>query len=143
MNKHLVFCYGTLKRGFSRNNAMAEQRYLGIARTTQHYGMYAYGGYPALVDKTLAEASGLTAEKHVFGELYEVDDAGLVALDRIEGTDHGLFERRQVKLEDLTLASLPTNDLVWSNIANKSAMAYFFKKPLKGAADCGSLWTQK
>jgi len=143
MGKHLVFVYGTLKRGFSRGNALREQRYIGIARTEPKYGMYGYGGFPALVDETLAEASGLDASKRIFGELYEVDDACVMELDKIEGTDRGLFERRDVALSEITMTSLPTDDAVWGGLTRKVAQGYFFKKKLTGAGDCGPLWVQK
>ena len=105
--------------------------------------MYAFGGYPALVDQTLAEASGVHAGNKVFGELYEVDDTCIMELDKIEGTDKGLFERREVDLGEVTLASLPYTDSVWSAITRKKAQAYFFKKNLNGAGDCGPIWVQK
>lgn len=143
MGKHLVFVYGTLKRGFTRSHALREERYIGIANTAPRYGMFGYGGYPALVDQTLAEISGVTATKRIYGELYEVDDACIPELDKIEGTDKGLFERREIELDHITLASLPVTDAVWQSIANKKAQAYFFKRNLNGAADCGSLWVQK
>jgi gamma-glutamylcyclotransferase (GGCT)/AIG2-like uncharacterized protein YtfP len=143
MGKHLVFVYGTLKRGFSRSHALREQRYIGIARTQPQYAMYGYGGYPALVDQTLAEASGVHAVNRIFGELYEVDDTCMIELDKIEGTDKGLFERRDISLGEVTMTSLPTDDAVWGGLSRKVAQAYFFKKKLNGAGDCGPLWVQK
>lgn len=138
-----MFIYGTLKRGFVRHHALREQRYIGIARTQPQYGMYGYGGFPALVDKTLAESSGVQAETRVFGELYEVDDVCIQELDKIEGTDKGLFERRDISLGEVTMTGLPTDDHVWKALGNKTAQAYFFKRKLNGAGDCGSLWVQK
>jgi len=143
MGKHLVFVYGTLKRGFSRSSALREQRYIGIARTEPKYGMFGYGGYPALVDEPLAEASGVTAKNRIFGELYEVDDSCMQELDKIEGTDRGLFERRDVSLGEITMTTLPSDEAVWGSLTRKVAQAYFFKKKLAGAGDCGPLWVQK
>jgi len=143
MGKHLVFVYGTLKRGFSRSSALREQRYIGIARTEPKYGMFGYGGFPALVDETLAEASGITAKTRIFGELYEVDDACMQELDKIEGTDRGLFERRDIALGEITMTTLPSDEAVWGGLTRKVAQAYFFKKKLAGAGDCGPLWVQK
>lgn len=143
MGKHLVFVYGTLKRGFSRSSALREQRYIGIARTEPKYGMFGYGGFPALVDETLAEASNVTAKNRIFGELYEVDDACMQELDKIEGTDRGLFERRDIALGEITMTTLPSDEAVWGGLTRKVAQAYFFKKKLAGAGDCGPLWVQK
>jgi gamma-glutamylaminecyclotransferase len=139
--KHLVFVYGTLKQGHTRHNAIREQRYLGIARTEPLYGMYQFGGYPCLVDEITAEQSGQTAGRSIYGELYEVDDACMAELDKIEGVSHGLFERKEIKLGEVTLSHLPTNDDVFRAIASKSAIGYHFKKNLTGARDCGPLWT--
>lgn len=143
MGKHLVFLYGNLKRGFSRNSALREQRYIGIARTEAKYGMFGYGGYPALVDEALAEASGVVATNRIYGELYEVDDSSMQELDKIEKTDVGLFERRDIALGEITMTSLPTDAVVWGGITRKSAQAYFFKRNLNGAGDCGPIWLLK
>ena len=144
MVKHLVFVYGTLKRGFSRNNALQNQRYLGIARTEPKYAMYGYGGYPALIDNKLAELSDIIIQpKSIFGELYEVDDICIRELDEIEGTDAGLFERKEIHLSDVTLSALPTNESVWIGFTKKTAQAYFFKRSLRGAGDCGQVWFHK
>lgn len=143
MGKHLVFVYGTLKKGFVRNNILREQNYIGIAKTEPKYGMYGYGGYPALVNKELAKISEVAAENAIFGELYEVDDNCMIDLDKIEGVDKGLFERKAIDLETITLSNLPTCPAVWGCVTRKTANAYFFKKKLNGAGDLGCLWTQK
>lgn len=141
--KHLLFVYGTLKQGYSRNSYLRDERYLGIASTEPIYGIFQYSGYPALVDQPLAENSGLSVGKKVWGELYEVSANCLMNLDQIEGVPQNLFERREIRLDDVTLSHLPTNDDVWRLVARKSAQGYYFKKNLAGAKDCGSLWTQK
>ena len=143
MGKHLIFVYGTLKRGFSRGSVLREQRYIGIARTEAKYGIFGYGGYPALVDDVLAEASGVVASNRIYGELYEVEDSCMQELDKIEKTDIGLFERRDIALSEITMTSLPTDAAVWGSITRKSAQTYFFKKNLNGAGDCGPIWLSK
>ena len=139
----LMFIYGSLKRGFNRHSVLKDQRYIGVARTTPNYAMVGYGGFPALVDATLAEASGVAAKNHIFGELYEVDDACRMELDKIEGVDRGLFDKKEITLESITIVGLPVSEDVWKSIAAKKAQAYFFQLKLNGAADCGALWTQK
>jgi gamma-glutamylcyclotransferase (GGCT)/AIG2-like uncharacterized protein YtfP len=139
--KHLIFVYGTLKRGFSRHSVLKDQRYIGIGVTTNQYSMYAYGGFPALVENS----NGL----EIYGELYEVDDNCIQDLDKIEGVDKGLFSRNQINLSNVTFVSLPTDLNVWKVYNHESssvkwiAESYFFKKSTTGAADCGRLWTQK
>jgi gamma-glutamylaminecyclotransferase len=141
---HLIFAYGSLKRGFARNHLLRDQRYIGIARTKPIYTMYGYGGFPALVDDKLAEASSLpAANKYVYGELYEVDDACIQELDKIEGTDRGFFERHEVALGEITMTSLPFSEDAWGCLTRKVAQTYFFQKKLTGAGDCGSVWFSK
>lgn len=138
-----IFVYGTLKRGFSRHSVLKDQKYLGIAKTEAKYAMCAYGGYPALVDDKLAEKSNLVADKAVFGELYEVDESCIVELDIIEGVEHGLFERKDVALDEITLVGLPISQAGWDSVTKKTASAYLFLRKLNGAADCSPIWLLK
>ena len=75
---HLLFVYGTLKKGCSRSSVMESSRFIGVAKTTPNYKLYDCGTYPALV---ASENGG------VWGELYEVDDSVMSRLDQIEGVD--------------------------------------------------------
>jgi gamma-glutamylaminecyclotransferase len=142
MGYHLVFVYGTLKSGHVRSAALRGQRYIGIARTAPNYTMFQYGSYPALVESVACEGA---VPQSIFGELYEVDDACMMELDKIEGIDAGLFDRKQVSLDTITLANLPVDETVWKDVARKKAMSYAFKKldKLTGARDCGSMWFAK
>src|SRR3954470_12551727 len=97
-NKHLVFVYGSLKQGMMRNAAFRGQRYIGVALTEPLYAMFQLSGYPAMINKTHPEAEVLLkdAGKSIYGELYEVDHTCINELDKIEGCDKGLYERRNV-----------------------------------------------
>jgi len=139
----LLFVYGTLKSGFSRNIYMKEQRYLGTAITTPEYGMFAYGGYPALLNKTLADAAGVSAESAVYGEVYEVNDECLVQLDLVEGVEDDLFSRQVVNICQFNLARLPLDQNTFQFIENKQAQAYLFRRDVLGAANSGSFWPRK
>ena len=80
--------YGTLKRGFYNHRLLQEReaKFVGNASTREPMrlvlGEY---GIPYLM-----KGEGNTA---VPGELWEVDDAGLDALDVLEGIDEGMYER--------------------------------------------------
>jgi len=139
----LLFVYGTLKNGFSRQGALSGQRYLGTAQTKQNYGMFTHGGYPAMVDEKLAEQSNVQATKSLYGELYEVDEICLQNLDKIEGVDFDLFERKIVELEYLHLMRLPIFQNTFNLLEKKQAQAYFFKRSVTGCADCGSFWSRR
>lgn len=89
MASHLVFVYGTLKRGFHNQRVM-------------HAGDHSFVGEGVTVDRYLFTASGIPfvhpVSEHmaahpriarllcrVKGELWEMDDAALAACDRLEG----------------------------------------------------------
>lgn len=90
MALHLLFVYGTLQRGESNHRLLARSRFVGTARTPPAYTLLDLGGFPAVVE------GGATA---VEGEIWEVDDATLRLVDRLE--DHPRFYRRvTVVLDD-------------------------------------------
>ena len=90
---HLVFVYGTLKRGGSNHGLLAGQDFVGPARLAPGFVLYSLGDYPGLV----AEAG---AADRVTGELWAVDDAALARLDELEGVEEGLYARVPAVLEE-------------------------------------------
>jgi gamma-glutamylcyclotransferase (GGCT)/AIG2-like uncharacterized protein YtfP len=92
MSKHLVFVYGTLRRGGVR--AMPDlfpgSKLVGDAKLSGR--LYDLGAYPGLM---LDEAA-----PPVFGELYEVDDDTLRKLDDIEAPAHYVRKRVEVSSGD-------------------------------------------
>src|SRR6266700_2326648 len=88
MNKHLVFVYGTLRRGgagamsitFPNSKFMADAKVSG--------SLYDLGAYPGVL---LNESNSL-----VIGEVYEVDDETLNKLDDYEASSH--YWRKQVEI---------------------------------------------
>ena len=139
----LVFVYGTLKSGFSRNHALNGQRYLGTAQTEPEYGMYAYGGFPGMVDKSQADQSQVQASSSIYGELYEVDEECVKSLDKIECVDSDLFERKPINLKELHLTRLPLFQNTFDFIEKRQAYAYIFRRSVAGCADCGSFWSRR
>jgi len=85
-NKHHVFVYGTLRWGQGNWKwALKDKaKFLGFAHTKGK--MYHLGGFPGV---RLSD----DPEDLVWGEVYEVDDATLKTLDRLEGVDHGFYNR--------------------------------------------------
>jgi gamma-glutamylcyclotransferase (GGCT)/AIG2-like uncharacterized protein YtfP len=139
----LLFVYGTLKMGFSRNYALNGQIYLGTAKTKPEYSMYALNGYPALVDQRMAEKNKLQVSTSVFGEIWEVDEETITKIDKIEGTDIDLFERKAINIDEFTLSRLPLDKSVWRSIEDKIALSYIYKQNIYGAAICGSFWHKR
>jgi gamma-glutamylaminecyclotransferase len=113
-----VFVYGTLKRGQPRHRFLAGQTFVAPAVTRPLYRMFNVGEYPALV----RHHDGCTIE----GELWDVNEACLGTLDRVEGCDLGLYAREPVEL-------IPPCDEL-------HAVTYLYRLPVDGLADCGSHW---
>lgn len=133
--KHLLFIYGSLKRGQSRNNFLSPNSlYLGVATTQADYKMYKFGGYPALVP---VESGNGTK---VWGELYEVPAQIIPRLDEVEGVGKGLFRRDKVKLAEVNLYNLPTDSSIFKQVQSCTATTYFFEKEISEATDAGDFW---
>lgn len=117
----LVFVYGSLKRGLSNAGLLHGQRFMGTAVTRPRYRMFDWGGYPGMVERA---GDGLA----IHGEVYEVDDACLADLDRLEDVDQGLYRRGPVELAG------PFHD--------HRVEAYFFDRPVDGLCDGGVDWRE-
>jgi gamma-glutamylaminecyclotransferase len=70
-----VFVYGTLRRGEVNHHLLAGAKYLGNHRTEPRFTMYDLGAYPGL---------GRGGSTMVAGEVYQVSEAVLCRLDRLE-----------------------------------------------------------
>lgn len=84
-----VFVYGTLLSGEPNHHLLARAQLVGEARTEAAFDFVSLGGFPAMVP------GGATA---VAGEIYEVDEPTLAALDRLEGHPR-FYRRRPVRLD--------------------------------------------
>src|SRR3546814_631811 len=82
MSKHLIFVYGTLKRGWGNNAIIHDQKYIGVGTTSPDFEMFSLGGYPGVIE----------GDKRISGELWEIDDAAFARCDRLEG--HPNFYKR-------------------------------------------------
>lgn len=84
-----VFVYGTLLAGEPNHRLLTGARLVTEARTKPAFELRDLGAFPGLVRGAHAVA----------GEVYEVDEPMLAALDRLEG--HPRFYRRtRIALED-------------------------------------------
>lgn len=94
-----IFVYGTLKRGYRAHHLIdhSDNRFIGEALSQPRYHIYDLGGFPGMKEN-------LAVDGGVRGEIYEVNDTTLQLLDRYECVDSGLFERREIELEDGTTA---------------------------------------
>lgn len=88
MNKHLVFVYGTLRRGGARAMSIRFPDSKFIADAKVGGSLYDLGAYPGLL---LDES-----DSSVVGEVYEVDDEVLKRLDDFEASSR--YRRKQVEI---------------------------------------------
>lgn len=88
MNNHLVFVYGTLRRGAARPMSIRFPDAKFIAAATVTGSLCDLGAYPGL----LLNESNST----VIGEVYEVDDELLSKLDAFEASS--FYRRQQVEI---------------------------------------------
>ena len=88
MKTHLVFVYGTLRRGGARAMSVRFPNSKFIADAKVSGSLYDLGAYPGLL---LNESNSF-----VIGEVYEVDDEILNQLDDIEASSY--YSRKQVEI---------------------------------------------
>jgi len=94
-----IFVYGTLQRGEVKSGFMRGCRLSDIIEVPG--SLYDTGrGYPAALfdDKS---------DSNVYGELYTMEEPSskLEELDRVEGTETGLFKRSRIKFSDMEFFS--------------------------------------
>jgi gamma-glutamylcyclotransferase (GGCT)/AIG2-like uncharacterized protein YtfP len=88
MNKHLVFVYGTLRRGSAQSMSVRFPNSKFIAEAKVNGSLYDLGAYPGLLVNE--------SKSPVTGEVYEVDDETLNRLDDFESSSD--YWRKQVEL---------------------------------------------
>ncbi|MDB6169112.1 MAG: ytfP [Verrucomicrobia bacterium] len=116
---HLVFVYGTLKRGGSNHAFLAGQEFIADARTPPGFTLYVLDEYPGMVAEP-SDSDGVT------GEIWFVDGECLRQLDLLEGIAEGLYERVSVPL-----VSPPAEGAVES---------YLYAQSVAGRRRLGSTW---
>jgi len=75
--KTKIFVYGTLRQNFANHRLLATSKFLGFAKTESKYVMHCMGAIP-FVSKSQAISQ-------ILGEVYEVDNETLKAIDQLEG----------------------------------------------------------
>lgn len=116
MTRHLLFVYGTLKRGYRSHHLLDGQEFVGNASTAPGYRLYDSGDYPCLVKDTATDHS-------IHGELFRVDEACLARLDEYEGAPH-LFMRTFIEVPGV----------------HEPVFTYLYVRSVSGFRDCGTSW---
>lgn len=86
MNKHLVFVYGTLRRGGTNHYMLETSEFLGSHQTESRYTLFRLGQFPAVVAR---------GETSITGEVYRIEDDVLSLLDELECYPH-VFSRQLI-----------------------------------------------
>jgi gamma-glutamylaminecyclotransferase len=110
---HMVFVYGTLRKGLWNHSLLGTSKFIGMAKTKERYALYS-NGVPFL-----SRAGSIS---QVTGEVYSVDGTTLLNLDRLEGhPDAYKREQAEVILQDGTeiiawiyFCDTPRGDLIES-----------------------------
>lgn len=92
-----VWVYGTLKNGYGNHGLLRGSIFVGEAVSPNIFKIKCVspsGGFPIIMH-------GYDA---VLGEVYDVDDATLRALDRLEGTPH-MYQRKMMTLDKFGVVS--------------------------------------
>jgi len=84
---HLLFVYGTLKKGLLNSHYLKYETFLGEAKTLSKYPLID-GKFPSLIDK-----NGMGFQ--VKGELYDVADITYERLDKLESHPH-FYHRKEI-----------------------------------------------
>lgn len=115
----LIFVYGTLKRHGSNHRFLAGQQFVGDARTVPGYVLYSLGDYPGMVRSS-------DSTHYVTGEVWRVNPSGVAKLDKLEGTNEGLYERVSVRLGP--------------PFVDHSVETYLYLRDLSGRSLLGETW---
>ncbi|WP_027359763.1 gamma-glutamylcyclotransferase family protein [Desulforegula conservatrix] len=86
--RHMLFVYGTLKKGFGNHGLLANAEFKGNAITQEKYALYVAGIPFVIKDESIS---------HIHGELYVVNQATLAKLDRLEGHPD-CYKRETIKV---------------------------------------------
>ena len=121
---HRVFVYGTLKRSFPNDISEANGfHWIGLFRTIEAFPLVVGGRWfsPYLIAEP--------GEGHrVLGEAFEVDDQGLIKLDRMEGTQVPNGYRRiriAIESEDRT-----TSFDAWTYVKDRGTIEGVCSEPM-------------
>ncbi len=116
----ILFVYGTLMRGGVRHRVLANQRFLGEARTRKQYALFDLRAYPGLVHSP-------SEGQAIHGELFEIDTGLIPELDRIEGAP-SLYRLEPILIEGYS----------------GEVFAYFYQGGIEGFARCeDNRWKNK
>ena len=85
-NTHIVFVYGTLKKGYGNHQLLKDAEFIGEAISAEDgFEMVSFGGFPGVLRRP-------DLNYRIHGELYRLNDRSLMQMDMLEG--NGSFYNR-------------------------------------------------
>ena len=115
----LIFVYGTLKRGGSNHQWLANERFVGEAVTEPAYRLFELDGYPGMVADPIAGQA-------VQGEVWEISADCLRSLDELEDLSGGEYAREPIPLQP--------------PFESTCVQGYRYLRPVTGCRDLGGMW---
>lgn len=118
MKKHLVFVYGTLKKGYYNNRLLDGQEFVSEATTKPKYRLYNLGSFPGLIEDN-------ETGKAIKGEIWRVEERVIPRLDRLEGHPH-FYRREFLEIDGVD-----------------DVQGYIFNGSVREDAECSPVWEDK
>ena len=84
--KHLMFVYGTLRKGQRNHDWLGNAAVVGTCTTLPRFTLVDAGGFPGVIEP---------GEQSIVGEVYQISTHVLYDLDELEGYPQ-LFDRRMI-----------------------------------------------
>jgi len=115
---HILFVYGSLKKGFKHNYMLGKSTFLREVETEPNYLLYDTGPFPGMIE--VKEGDGRCIE----GELYEVTDDCLKSLDKHVPY---AYKKKEVKITG----------------ENKQVITHIYDQGVGRFLDCGTRWPRE
>jgi gamma-glutamylcyclotransferase (GGCT)/AIG2-like uncharacterized protein YtfP len=103
--EHLVFVYGSLKKGFGNDRLLADSEFLMNSITRPIFEMISFGAFPAIIPDS---------QFHISGEVYRIPGSVLWSIDVLEG-EGDFYNRKLISIQDI-------DKPVWSYILPRDRM---------------------
>jgi gamma-glutamylcyclotransferase (GGCT)/AIG2-like uncharacterized protein YtfP len=113
-----LFVYGTLKKGHLNHKLLVDGRKISDGHTIKTFLMMNAGEFPVVFER----GDGVAAVLPITGELYEIEDRMLAALDQLEDLGR-MYDRKTFQIRTATGGVVPAIMYVgrpqyWSSIPN-------------------------
>jgi len=127
--KHLIFTYGTLKKGYHNHRLLTQAEFVGKFATAPNYKIFCNGSFPYMIE--VGNGEGAAVE----GEVYKVSDAELARCDRLE-SHPDMYKRTKIHI----MYELKGDSLIETKV--EGIEAYIYQHKVSGCRPCNTNWPQ-